>query len=149
MSDLLMVSPIKPALTYGAYTDFKAIIFIVFSIGCFEVENKVVKKRILNDPVMYPEKFSERARSICEGLLVKEVDQRLGFKNGSCDELRAHPFFNDINWRKLDAGLLQTETHVVSADSKGVQLLHMSSMWLNKDPSDIIWQHLTTYFLFD
>lgn len=77
----------------------------------------MVKKRILNDPVMYPEKFSERARSICEGLLVKEVDQRLGFKNGSCDELRAHPFFSAINWRKLDAGLLQTETHVVSADS--------------------------------
>lgn len=75
-----------------------------------EVENKVVKKRILNDPVMYPEKFSENARSICEGLLCKEVDKRLGFKNGSCDELRTHPFFSEINWRKLNAGLFQTET---------------------------------------
>ncbi|XP_012728973.1 rhodopsin kinase GRK1 [Fundulus heteroclitus] len=71
-----------------------------------KVENKVVKKRILNDPVTYPEKFSESARSICEGLLCKEVDQRLGFKDGSCDELRAHPFFREINWRKLDAGIL-------------------------------------------
>lgn len=81
----------------------------------------MLKRRILNDPVMYPEKFSERARSICEALLVKEVDQRLGFKNGSCDELRAHPFFSDINWRKLDAGLSQTETHVVPADSRRKQ----------------------------
>ncbi|KAM9367089.1 rhodopsin kinase GRK1 [Symphorus nematophorus] len=71
-----------------------------------KVENKVVKKRILNDPVSYPEKFSENARSICEGLLVKEVDKRLGFKNGSCDELRVHPFFSEINWRKLNAGIL-------------------------------------------
>ncbi|CAB1327440.1 unnamed protein product [Coregonus sp. 'balchen'] len=50
--------------------------------GHKEVENKVVKKRILNDPVTYPEKFSENAKSICEALLCKTVDQRLGFKNG-------------------------------------------------------------------
>ncbi|XP_034535718.1 rhodopsin kinase GRK1 [Notolabrus celidotus] len=71
-----------------------------------KVENKVVKKRVLNDPVTYPEEFSEHARSICEGLLFKEVDRRLGFKRGSCDELREHPFFRQINWRKLDAGIL-------------------------------------------
>ncbi|XP_074521983.1 rhodopsin kinase GRK1 [Halichoeres trimaculatus] len=71
-----------------------------------KVENKVVKKRTLNDPVFYPEKFSEDARSICEGLLLKEVDNRLGFRCGSCDELRVHPFFRHINWRKLDAGIL-------------------------------------------
>ncbi len=69
-----------------------------------QVENKEVKKRILNEPVNYPESFSEKAKSICEGLLAKEVDKRLGFKNGSCDELRAHVFFSEINWRKLDAG---------------------------------------------
>lgn len=70
-----------------------------------KVENKVVKKRILNDPVNYPEKFSESARSICEQLLCKEVDKRPGFKNGSCNELRAQPFFSGINWRKLNAGV--------------------------------------------
>uniref|UniRef100_UPI003AAF1735 rhodopsin kinase GRK1 n=1 Tax=Centroberyx gerrardi TaxID=166262 RepID=UPI003AAF1735 len=71
-----------------------------------KVEKNVVKKRILNDPVIYPEKFSENTRSICEGLLSKEVDKRLGFKDGCCDEIRAHPFFSEINWRKLNAGIL-------------------------------------------
>ncbi|KAI1899685.1 hypothetical protein AGOR_G00064320 [Albula goreensis] len=71
-----------------------------------KVETKDLKKRIINDPVTYPEKFSENAKSFCEGLLAKEVDKRLGFKNESCDELRAHPFFSDINWRKLNAGIL-------------------------------------------
>lgn len=71
-----------------------------------QVDNKDVKNRILNDPVTYSEKFSEKAKSICEGLLAKSVDDRLGFKNDSCDELRAHPFFSEINWRKLDAGMM-------------------------------------------
>ncbi|MBN3275333.1 RK kinase, partial [Polyodon spathula] len=71
-----------------------------------KVENKEVKKRILNDPVSYTEKFSEEAKSFCEGLLEKDVTKRLGFKDNSCDELRVHPFFSTINWRKLDAGIL-------------------------------------------
>ncbi|KAL1021716.1 hypothetical protein UPYG_G00017100 [Umbra pygmaea] len=71
-----------------------------------KVENKEVKKRILNDPVTYPEKFSEDAKSICEALLCKTVEQRLGFKNGSCDLLRMHQFFRDINWTKLNEGIL-------------------------------------------
>lgn len=86
--------------------------FISTVLCRFQVENKVVKKRILNDPVSYPEKFNEKARSICEGLLVKEVDKRLGFRNGSCDELREHPFFSEINWRKLNAGVCRTETNM-------------------------------------
>ncbi|CAG5857681.1 unnamed protein product [Menidia menidia] len=90
-----------------------------------KVENKVVKKRILNDPVTYPEQFSENARSICEGLLHKEVDKRLGFKDGTCDELRAHPFFSQINWRKLDAGIL---TPPFVPDSKTVYAKDMDNI---------------------
>ncbi|CAL1603689.1 unnamed protein product [Knipowitschia caucasica] len=71
-----------------------------------KVENKELKKRVLEEAVVYPEKFSADARSVCEGLLQREVDKRLGFRNQSCDELRAHPFFSSINWRKLNAGIL-------------------------------------------
>lgn len=106
----------------------------------------MVKNRILNDPVTYPEKFGENARSICEGLLVKEVERRLGFRNGSCDELRAHPFFSEINWRKLNAGRFQTETHVVSSWSpvgSSVQLLYKSTVWSNnqKNSFNMTQQH--------
>ncbi|KAM3861855.1 rhodopsin kinase GRK1-like [Diretmus argenteus] len=71
-----------------------------------KVERDEMKERIISRPVVYPENFSENAKSFCAGLLVKEVDKRMGFKNGNCDEIRAHPFFSDINWRKLDAGIL-------------------------------------------
>lgn len=59
---------------------------------------------MLTREVEYPDKFSQNAKLLCEGLLAKEVGKRMGFKNGSCDEIRAHPFFNSINWRKLNAG---------------------------------------------
>lgn len=63
-----------------------------------------MKERMLTLEVIYSEIFSQNAKSLCEGLLAKEVDKRMGFKNGNCDEIRAHPFFKDINWRKLNAG---------------------------------------------
>ncbi|XP_059198775.1 rhodopsin kinase GRK1-like [Centropristis striata] len=71
-----------------------------------KVEREEMKERMLTRQVEYPDNFSEHAKSLCEGLLAKEVGQRMGFKNECCDEIRAHPFFKDINWRKLNAGIL-------------------------------------------
>ncbi|XP_078514204.1 rhodopsin kinase GRK1 [Lissotriton helveticus] len=71
-----------------------------------KVENKDLKNRILNDAVAYTEKFSAECQSFCEALLEKDPKKRIGFKNGNCDELRVYPFFRDINWRKLEAGIL-------------------------------------------
>ncbi|XP_046903172.1 rhodopsin kinase GRK1-like [Hypomesus transpacificus] len=71
-----------------------------------KVERDELKDRILNGTVVYPESFSENSRSLCDALMAKEVDKRMGFRNNSCDEIRTHPFFASINWRKLDAGIL-------------------------------------------
>ncbi|KAG9492273.1 rhodopsin kinase GRK1 [Eleutherodactylus coqui] len=71
-----------------------------------KVENKDLKNRILNDPVTYTEKFSKDCKSFCEALLEKDVKKRMGFRDGTCNDLRAVPFFNPINWRKLEAGIL-------------------------------------------
>uniref|UniRef100_H3D8Q2 G protein-coupled receptor kinase n=1 Tax=Tetraodon nigroviridis TaxID=99883 RepID=H3D8Q2_TETNG len=71
-----------------------------------KVEREEMKERMLTREVDYPDNFSQNAKLLCGGLLAKEVEKRLGFKNGSCDEIRAHPFFSGINWRKLNAGIL-------------------------------------------
>ncbi|KAK0135953.1 Rhodopsin kinase [Merluccius polli] len=71
-----------------------------------KVERDEMKERILNRVVTYPGGFSDNAMSLCDALMAKEVEKRLGFKDNSCDELRAHPFFGDINWRKLNEGIL-------------------------------------------
>lgn len=72
-----------------------------------------MKERMLTREVDYPDNFSQNAKLLCEGLLAKEVGKRMGFKNGSCDELRAHPFFIDINWRKLNAGNISCRSFAV------------------------------------
>lgn len=77
--------------------------------GCLssaQVERDEMKERMLTRTVDYPDNFSEHAKSLCEGLLAREVDKRMGFKNDCCDEIRAHPFFKDINWRKLNGGII-------------------------------------------
>lgn len=69
-----------------------------------QVEREEMKERMLTRVVAYPDNFSEHAKSLCDGLLAKDVEQRMGFKNECCDEIRLHPFFKNINWRKLNAG---------------------------------------------
>ncbi|XP_072300820.1 rhodopsin kinase GRK1-like [Eucyclogobius newberryi] len=71
-----------------------------------KVEKEEMKERMLTLEVAYSDIFSDDAKGLCGGLLAKEASNRMGFKNGSCDELRAHPFFKNINWRKLNEGIL-------------------------------------------
>ncbi|XP_045422667.1 rhodopsin kinase GRK1 [Lemur catta] len=71
-----------------------------------KVENKELKQRILSEAVKFPEKFSPPSKDLCEALLQKDPEARLGFRDQSCDGLRAHPLFKDLNWRQLEAGML-------------------------------------------
>ncbi|KAK5860814.1 hypothetical protein PBY51_022270 [Eleginops maclovinus] len=71
-----------------------------------KVEREEMKERMLTREVTYEDNFSEHARSLCDALLAKDVEKRMGFKNECCDDIRAHPFFSGINWRKLNAGIL-------------------------------------------
>ncbi|KAK2118650.1 hypothetical protein P7K49_000036 [Saguinus oedipus] len=69
-----------------------------------QVENKELKQRILEEPVKYPDKFSQASKDFCQALLEKDPEKRLGFQDETCDRLRAYPLFKDINWRQLEAG---------------------------------------------
>ncbi|KAK2828518.1 hypothetical protein Q5P01_019552 [Channa striata] len=71
-----------------------------------KVENEEVARRILNDPVSYTPSFSKECQAICDGLMEKDPGKRLGFKDNYCAELKAHSFFREINWGRLEAGLL-------------------------------------------
>ncbi|KAG7464654.1 hypothetical protein MATL_G00167850 [Megalops atlanticus] len=72
-----------------------------------KVENTEVTRRILNDPPSYTDSFSKDCKALCEALLEKDAAKRLGFKNNCCDELKNQPFFKDLNWGRLEAGMLK------------------------------------------
>lgn len=73
-----------------------------------QVENKELKHRILSEAVKYTDKFSQACKDFCEALLEKDPEKRLGFRDGTCDGLRAKPLFKDVNWRQLEAGTVST-----------------------------------------
>lgn len=72
-----------------------------------KVKREEVDRRVKEDPEKYSHKFSDEAKSLCQQLLVKVVKSRLGCRNGrhGAREVKLHPFFNSINWKRLEAGL--------------------------------------------
>lgn len=75
-----------------------------------QVENKELKQRIISEAVKYPDKFSQASKDFCEQLLEKDPEKRLGFRDGTCDALRANVLFKDISWRQLEAGTVGTRS---------------------------------------
>ncbi|XP_075148273.1 G protein-coupled receptor kinase 2 isoform X2 [Haematobia irritans] len=73
-----------------------------------KVKREEVDRRVKEDPEKYSSKFSDEARSLCQQLLAKSVKLRLGCRNGrfGAREVKLHPFFNCINWKRLEAGMV-------------------------------------------
>ncbi|XP_053073661.1 G protein-coupled receptor kinase 4 isoform X3 [Acinonyx jubatus] len=70
-----------------------------------KVKRQEVERRVKKDTEEYSRKFSEDAKSVCRMLLTKNPRQRLGFSGGAA-EVKGHPVFKDINFKKLEANML-------------------------------------------
>lgn len=73
-----------------------------------KVKREEVDRRVKEDQEKYSTKFNEDAKTLCQQLLSKTVKARLGCRNGryGAREIKLHPFFNPINWKRLDAGMV-------------------------------------------
>jgi G protein-coupled receptor kinase len=90
-----------------------------------KVKREEVDRRVKEMDEPYSKKFSDEARMICQALLRKSPRERLGCTSGrqvpessqsprnnltfnsflqGAKEVMAHPWFSDINWRRLKAG---------------------------------------------
>ncbi|KTW26197.1 hypothetical protein T552_03089 [Pneumocystis carinii B80] len=56
-------------------------------------------RRILQDPLRFPDDIDKEARSLLAGLLTRNPEKRLG--NLGAAEIKSHPFFSSIDWKKL------------------------------------------------
>lgn len=72
-------------------------------------------QKILTDVLKFPEDMSPDARTLLAGLLNRDPALRLG-ANGAA-EIKSHPFFASIDWKKLLAKQIQPpfKPHVESA----------------------------------
>lgn len=66
-----------------------------------------MERRILSDKEEYWEKFSKAAKDICTSLLKKDPTERLGCSSAGGREVQSHSFFKTINFRMLEAGLVE------------------------------------------
>nr|XP_033796552.1 G protein-coupled receptor kinase 5 isoform X2 [Geotrypetes seraphini] len=72
-----------------------------------KVKKEEVDRRVLETEELYSQKFSEEAKSICKMLLTKDAKHRLGCQGEQAVEVKRHPFFKSMNFKRLEAGILQ------------------------------------------
>ncbi|GCB65727.1 hypothetical protein scyTo_0011907 [Scyliorhinus torazame] len=70
-----------------------------------KVKREEVDRRVKEDREDYSDKFSEEPRSICSMLLSKDPKQRLGCQGGGAGEVKQHPIFRHINFKRLEANM--------------------------------------------
>ncbi|NWR36497.1 GRK5 kinase, partial [Tachuris rubrigastra] len=70
------------------------------------VKREEVEKRVQEEQELYSDKFSEDAQAICKLLLAKDPRERLGCGAGGAAEVKHHPFFRTINFKRLEAGIM-------------------------------------------
>lgn len=66
-----------------------------------------MERRIESEKEEYWDKFGKATKDICSSLLMKDPNERLGCSGSGGREVQAHPFFKKINFRMLEAGLIQ------------------------------------------
>ncbi|KAJ7993955.1 hypothetical protein DPEC_G00260040 [Dallia pectoralis] len=69
------------------------------------VKREEVEKRVQEEEEEYSDKFTEDTRAICKMLLTKDPMQRLGCTVEGSAAVKAHCFFKNINFRRLEAGI--------------------------------------------
>lgn len=74
-----------------------------------KVKREEVDRRVKEDAEKYSHKFSDDAKILCQQLLMKAVKNRLGCRNGryGAREVKLNGFFSSINWKRLDAGVVE------------------------------------------
>uniref|UniRef100_A0A8C6LA22 G protein-coupled receptor kinase n=2 Tax=Nothobranchius TaxID=28779 RepID=A0A8C6LA22_NOTFU len=69
--------------------------------------NSEMERRITSTDEEYSMKFSHEAKNLCTKLLTKDPKQRLGCLVSGEKEVKSHPFFQQINFRMLEAGVIE------------------------------------------
>ncbi|XP_029453648.1 ribosomal protein S6 kinase alpha-5 [Rhinatrema bivittatum] len=62
-----------------------------------------ISRRILKNDPPYPPEMSSIAKEIIQSLLIKDPKKRLGCGPSGSEEIKKHPFFQNINWDNLAA----------------------------------------------
>ncbi|GAA6107708.1 G protein-coupled receptor kinase 5 isoform X2 [Tachysurus ichikawai] len=71
------------------------------------MHRKELDKRVLETTENYGVRFTADTKDICQALLAKNPEERLGCGAGGVTDIKNHQFFKEINFRRLEAGMLE------------------------------------------
>uniref|UniRef100_A0A671VVU8 G protein-coupled receptor kinase n=1 Tax=Sparus aurata TaxID=8175 RepID=A0A671VVU8_SPAAU len=71
------------------------------------VKREEVERRVQEEEEEYNDKFTEDTKAICRMLLTKDPKQRLGCQADGAAGVKAHSFFKNINFKRLEAGIVE------------------------------------------
>uniref|UniRef100_A0A7N6BV83 G protein-coupled receptor kinase n=1 Tax=Anabas testudineus TaxID=64144 RepID=A0A7N6BV83_ANATE len=71
------------------------------------VKREEVERRVQEEDEEYNDKFTEDTKAICRMLLTKDPKQRLGCQADGAAGVKAHSFFKNINFKRLEAGIVE------------------------------------------
>jgi serum/glucocorticoid-regulated kinase 2 len=68
----------------------------------YNVNLSVMYEKILHAKITYPNHLSASAVSLFNGLLQRDPKMRLGASERDAKEIKSHPFFEDIDWDRME-----------------------------------------------
>ncbi|XP_053155649.1 G protein-coupled receptor kinase 6 isoform X2 [Hemicordylus capensis] len=71
-----------------------------------KIKREDVERLVKDVQEEYSEKFSPASRSLCSMLLCKDPLERLGCRGAGAQEVKEHPLFKHLNFKRLEAGML-------------------------------------------
>lgn len=85
-------------------------------------KNEIDKITLTQDIELVDQGFTNECRDLLEGLLKREVHERIGCKGRGADELKEHPFFRGVDWqvvylRRMPPPLIPPRGEVNAADA--------------------------------
>uniref|UniRef100_A0A3Q3WJV9 G protein-coupled receptor kinase n=1 Tax=Mola mola TaxID=94237 RepID=A0A3Q3WJV9_MOLML len=78
-----------------------------FRVRGEHLKSSEMERRIQTEQEDYTDKFSIEVKRLCSMLLTKDPKERLGCRSSAGKEVQSHPFFRKINFRMLEAGLVE------------------------------------------
>lgn len=70
-----------------------------------KIKREEVERLVKEVAEEYSDRFSPQARSLCSQLLCKDPAERLGCCGGGAREVKEHPLFKKLNFKRLGAGM--------------------------------------------
>uniref|UniRef100_A0A3P9L2L2 G protein-coupled receptor kinase n=1 Tax=Oryzias latipes TaxID=8090 RepID=A0A3P9L2L2_ORYLA len=113
------------------------------------VMRQELEMRITKEQETYDERFSDEVKNICTVLLKKNPKERLGCSGSGGRDVKAHPFFQEINFRMLEAGLIEAPfkpdpRHVYCSDVQDIDEFSTVRGGVHTEKDDQFYQKFNT-----